>query len=101
MHNSRASGIVRRLSSAYAILIVIALSLIPIFATAYLYIYQDSQLIFHSHSDHVALFSTFWRTIFPLAGAWFFCIYSYICLSRYLYPNFVNKYLAVCALWPS
>ena len=83
MHNSRASGIVRRLSSAYAILIVIALSLIPIFATAYLYIYQDSQLIFHSHSDH------------ELA------IYSYICLSRYLYPNFVNKYLAVCALWPS
>ncbi|WP_339677885.1 ATP-binding protein [uncultured Zhongshania sp.] len=89
MHNSRASGIVRRLSSAYAILIVIALSLIPIFATAYLYIYQDSQLIFHSHSDHeLAIVIALIQSGFIAAIAWLCFRHSGEQFSRWLALGF-------------
>ncbi|WP_269618062.1 ATP-binding protein [Zhongshania sp. BJYM1] len=89
MHTQKASDLARRLSAAYAILIVIALSLIPIFATAYLYIYQDSHLFFHSHSDHeIAIVIAIVQSSFIAIIAWLCFQYSGEQFSRWLALGF-------------
>tara|TARA_R110001592_G_scaffold6045_23_gene32919 strand:+ start:1546 stop:3540 length:1995 start_codon:yes stop_codon:yes gene_type:complete len=62
---------IRHLSSAYATLIIVILSLVPAFGSAYLYFFQDSHLRFISHTGHeVAIAIALLQSGFIAAIAW-------------------------------